>query len=116
MPDQTTALDWTCDRCDVNVSWMAGTIRPEIPTGWAVESSEVYCLNCRRELAAESVEIGDEVPRGDHPKLRTQARIEFEIRREPDLPDSRIARACRTSTMAVRKARTRIGAPVPPRS
>ena len=109
MSEQTAALDWTCDRCEVNVSWMAGTVRPEIPVGWAVQDSDVFCLNCRRELAAEAVEIGDEVPRVDHPKLRTQARIEFEIRREPDLPDSRIARACRTSTMAVRKARSRIG-------
>ena len=109
MPEQTAALDWTCNRCDVNVSWMAGSVRPEIPVGWAVESSEVFCLNCRRELAAESVEIGEEVPRVDHPRIRTQARIEFEINRDPELPDSRIARACRTSTMAVRKARQRMG-------
>ena len=114
MPEQTAALAWTCDRCDVNVSWMEGTTRPEIPTGWVEANSDVFCLNCRRELAAEAVVIGDDVPRADHPKLRTQARIEFEIGRDPEVPDSRIARACRTSTMAVRKARERIGVARPP--
>jgi hypothetical protein len=79
-----------------------------LPTGWIVESSETYCLNCRRERAAEAVSFGEDVPAADRPRLRTQARIEFEIRRDPAVPDSRIAKACRTSTMAVRKARAKM--------
>jgi hypothetical protein len=116
LPEQTAAIDWTCERCEVTASWMAGTARPELPKGWVVEESEVYCLNCRRERASENVEIAEDVPAAERQKLRSQARIEFEIRREPELPDNRIAKACHTSPIAVRKARLRIGVPAPPRT
>jgi hypothetical protein len=93
---------------------MPGTLRPDLPTGWIVEGAECFCLNCRRERAAEAVDVNEEIPAAERTKLRSQAKIEFEIRRDPEMPDNRIARACRTSTMAVRKARVRIGVPSPP--
>lgn len=114
MAEAATALTHTCGRCEVTASWMPGTDRPAIPIGWVLEGSDIYCLNCRRERAAESVDFAEEVPAAERSKLRSQARIEFEIKREPEVPDSRIAKACRTSTMAVRKARQRIGVPPPP--
>jgi hypothetical protein len=112
---EATVLANTCARCEVTSSWMPGT-GPEtgLPVGWVTEGPETFCLNCRRERAAEAVEIDDNVPAADKTKLRSQARIEFEIRRDPAVPDNRIAKACRTSTMAVRKARVRIGVPPPP--
>lgn len=110
---EATASGHTCDRCEVTASWMPGHAAPDLPKGWVVENSEMFCLNCRRERAAEAVEREDGVPAAELTKLRSQAKIEFEIRRDPTLPDNRIARACRTSTMAVRKARARIGVPGP---
>ena len=115
MPE-TAALTHTCGRCEVTASWAPGTDRPALPIGWILEDGDRFCLSCRRERAAEAVVIGDDVPAAEIPKLRSAARIEFEIKREPDLPDSRIAKACRTSTMTVRKARARIGLPPPPRA
>ena len=41
--------------------------------------------------------------------MRSQARIEFEIRRDPGRQDNQIAKACGTSTVSVRKARARLG-------
>ena len=111
---EPTVVANTCVRCEVTSSWMPGT-GPEtgLPVGWVIEGAETFCLNCRRERAAEAVEPEEGIPAAELTKLRTQARIEFEILRDPTLPDNRIARACRTSTMAVRKARTRIGVPAP---
>lgn len=104
------ATDWTCGRCEVTASWMPGTERPEVPLNWAVEGDEIFCLGCRREIAAEAgVEGMEEASLEDRRKLRSHARIEFEISREPDTPDNRIAKACHTSVIAVRRARERMG-------
>jgi hypothetical protein len=40
--------------------------------------------------------------------MRSHARIEFEIKRDPSREDNRIAKAVGTSTFAVRKARARL--------
>ena len=114
MAEAAAALKHTCGRCEVTASWMPGTDRPDLPVGWVLEDGEAFCLGCRRERAAEAIDIDEEIPAAERTKMRSHARIEFEIRREPDLPDNRIAKACRTSTMAVRKARQRIGVPPPP--
>jgi hypothetical protein len=115
MADQATALDHTCERCEVTASWMPGTLRPELPTGWTIEGADVYCLNCRRERAAEAADVDEETPAAERTRVRSHARIEFEIRRDPELPDNRVAKVCRTSTMAVRKVRAKIGVAAPPR-
>jgi hypothetical protein len=102
---------WTCDRCQVTVRWMSGEHRPELPANWVEEDGEAYCLGCRREIAAEQA-LGPDPEEGtaeDRRKLRSAARIEFELRRDPDGMDARIARACHTSIPAVRKARERLG-------
>jgi len=112
--EHTPALDWTCGRCEVTASWMAGTTAPDLPGGWAVDGSEFFCLNCRRERAAESVEIPEDTPAAERSKMRARAKVEFEILRDPDRPDNKIAKACRTSPIAIRKARQRIGVPAPP--
>ena len=86
-----------------------------MPASWARVDGGLHCLDCRREHAGEVgvVEIPDDTPPGERHKLRSHARIEFEIGRDPERPDNQIAKACHTSVIAVRKARGRLGvAPV----
>src|SRR5919106_1051568 len=83
--DQAAAQAHTCGRCEVTASWMPGTLRPDLPTGWIVEGAECFCLNCRRERAAEAVDVNEEIPAAERTKLRSQAKIEFEIRRDPEM-------------------------------
>jgi hypothetical protein len=113
------ATSWTCERCEVTTSWMAGSEPPPgLPENWVSEGGVLYCLGCRRELAGEAgVEsLGEDAPLQDRQKGRTHARIEFEIGRDPERPDNRIARTCRTSVIAVRKARERLGIAAPKQS
>lgn len=109
---------WTCEGCNLAVSWMEGVEAPAMPASWVVVGDNLYCLHCRRDRAGEAavVELAEDAPPADRERARTQARIEFEIGRDPGRPDNRIAKACRTSTLAVRKARSRMGLPDrPPR-
>lgn len=110
MPEAT--VNQTCERCAVSVSWMAGVERPELPEGWSEENGVLYCLGCQRELAGEAgLEGMEDAPASDRQKLRAHARLDFEVKRDPDRPDNRIAKACHTSIIAVRKARERLGLP-----
>jgi hypothetical protein len=112
MTDQAFTVRWTCSRCQVTVRWAPGYEHLERPSAWAEEGGEVYCLACRRELAAEAGV--DAAPSATTVKrraqLRTDALIEFEVSRDPERPDSQIARAIRTSVPAVVKARERLRA------
>jgi hypothetical protein len=112
-PEKTDGEEasWTCARCEMTVSFAAEVERPRLPSSWAKEGGLLYCLSCRREMAGEAVleGIDDDTPNEKRLQLRSQARIEFEINRDPARPDNQIAKACRTSTVAIRKARTRLG-------
>jgi len=101
---------WTCGRCEMTISWMQGST-PELPSTWTKQKGVLYCLACRRDLAEEAgLEAAPtDLPNAERQRVRSSARIEFEVQRTPDLPDNRIARACRSSTAAVRKARARLG-------
>jgi hypothetical protein len=101
---------WTCARCEMTVSFAPEVKRPRLPSTWARENGELYCLNCRRELAAEAEieEAGDDVSTERRTQIRARARVEFEIKRDPGRQDSAIAKACRSSTFSVRKARARL--------
>ena len=113
MPETTVepAADWTCARCQVTVSWMAGTERPQLPGTWSREEGELYCLACRRERAGEaaSAALDVETPAERRGQVESRARIEFEMRRRPDSHDARIAKACHTSLKAVKQTRVRLG-------
>jgi hypothetical protein len=108
---------WTCARCEVTVSFSHEVERPRLPATWVKEDGELYCLACRRDLAGEAglAGIDEDIPSQRRQQLRSQARIEFEIKRDPDRTDNLIAKACGTSTVSVRKARGRLGLepPVP---
>jgi hypothetical protein len=107
---------WTCSRCNVTSSWMEGASGGGQPETWSEQDGELYCLVCRRAVAAEAVI--DAAPEESDSASRAQARrralLEFEIRRTPDRANSKIAAACRTSVPAVAKARQRIGIPAAP--
>jgi len=113
MPEATATQAWTCARCEMTASWMPGVERPERPANWAEEDGLLYCLSCRRELAGDAgvAHMDDDASLEERRKLRHAARVEFEITRDPTRPDNRIAKACGTSTPAVRKARQRLGVP-----
>ena len=112
MPKTTVApaIDWTCTRCEVNVSWMPDAERPELPGTWSREDGDLYCLACRRERAGEAALVGlDEASADARRKAETRARIDFEMTRRPERENSRIAKTCHTSIKAVQQARVRLG-------
>lgn len=100
----------TCARCEMTTRWIPQSKREKVPANWVVKNGQSYCLACRRELAVDDAleEMGDDAPAA-RAKIRSQAVVEFEIRRDPDRRDGDIARASRCSVMAVSKARKRLG-------
>ncbi len=105
------ANTWTCSRCEVTVSFAPDFENTGLPATWAEEDGGLYCLSCRRDMAGEAglEGVDEDAPNQTRLQLRSHARIEFEIKRDPDREDNRIAKACGTSTFAVRKARARLG-------
>jgi hypothetical protein len=101
---------WTCSRCEVTVSFAPDFENTGLPATWIEEDGDLYCLSCRRDMAGEAgVEGTDEdTPSQKRLQMRSHARIEFEIKRDPSREDNRIAKAVGTSTFAVRKARARL--------
>ena len=110
----STAKKWTCDQCGVSVSRMDGG-RVELPETWDKCSDGMFCLNCRRDRAAQAAlkSAPDDSPIEVRAKLRRAALIEFEVSRRPDHGDGAIAKACRSSVSAVAAARQRLGLPAP---
>jgi hypothetical protein len=105
------AATWTCARCEMTLSFGPEVEQPRLPTTWAREDGLLYCLSCRREMAGEAglEGIEDDTPSERRLQIRTQARIAFEINRDPERSDNQIAKSCRTSALAVRRARARLG-------
>ena len=107
-----TRADWACDRCAVTITWMPGFERKGLPAGWTRRGDKAHCLQCRRAIAAEAA--NETAPAGatreERAKLRAEALIEFEIRRDPDRPNGEIAKVVRCSVPAVLKARRRLEA------
>jgi len=95
----------------VTVSFSPDVADTGLPNTWVEEDGELYCLSCRRDLAGEAglEGVDDDVSSQKRLQMRAHARIEFEIQRDPTREDNRIAKACGTSTFAVRKARARLG-------
>jgi hypothetical protein len=95
----------------VTVTFAPDVADTGVPDTWIEQNGGLYCLSCRRDMAGDaSLEgVGEDVPSQKRLQIRSHARIEFEIKRDPDREDNRIAKACGTSTFAVRKARARLG-------
>jgi hypothetical protein len=109
------AVDWTCARCEMTLSFAPEVKSPRLPGTWAKQDGLLYCLSCRREMAGEAglEGVDEDTSQEKRLQIRSQARIAFEIGRDPERPDNQIAKACRTSTLAIRKARARLGIDAP---
>ncbi len=112
LPTETDAdvMERTCARCEMTTTWIPRSKKEKVPANWITKNGQGYCLACRRELAVDEAleEMGTDAPAA-RAKIRSQAVVEFEIRRDPDRRDGDIARAARCSVMAVSKARKRLG-------
>jgi hypothetical protein len=100
----------------MTLSWTVDAENPGLPSTWIEEDGGFYCLACRRDRAGDACvdDLPVDASLAERQRSRFQGRIDFEIQRDPDRADGRIAKACRTSTLAIRKARTRLGLPRPP--
>jgi hypothetical protein len=109
-----TAKKWTCDQCGVSVGRIDGS-RVAFPETWDRCADGMFCLNCRRDRAAQAAleSAPDDSPVEVRAKLRRAALIEFEVSRRPDHGDGAIAKACRSSVSAVAAARKRLQLPSP---
>ena len=109
-----TAKKWTCDQCGVSIAQIDGS-RVDFPATWDRNDDGTFCLNCRRDRAAQAAleSAPDDSPIEVRAKLRRAALIEFEVSRRPDHGDGAIAKACRSSVSAVAAARQRLGLPAP---
>jgi hypothetical protein len=109
-----TAKKWTCAQCGVSVSRMDGG-KVELPETWDRCKDGLFCLNCRRDRAAQAAleSAPEDSPIEVRAKLRRAALIEFEVSRRPDHGDGAIAKACRSSVSAVAAARQRLKLPPP---
>jgi uncharacterized Zn finger protein (UPF0148 family) len=94
----------------VTVSFAPDVADTGLPNTWSKEDGELYCLSCRRDMAGEAglEGVDEDTPNQKRLQMRSHARIEFEIKRDPTREDNQIAKAVGTSTFAVRKARARI--------
>ena len=105
--------EWTCARCGVIAKVMPGMAElTGPPASWEQLDGIAYCLGCRRTLAGEAKAgaLSELDPPSDRLRADAEGRIEFELRRLPDRADTRIARACKTNVIMVRKVRERLGA------
>jgi hypothetical protein len=109
-----TATKWTCDQCGVSVGRIDGG-RVTLPETWDRCADGMFCLNCRRDRAAQAAlsTAPQDSPIEVRAKLRRAALIEFEVSRRPDHGDGAIAKACRSSVSAVAAARQRLKLPAP---
>ena len=108
-----TGTEWTCARCGVTASFMPGVAKlPGLPSGWEELAGVAYCLGCQRKLAGEAkaAALLDGEPAADRVRANSEGRIEFELDRDPDRCDTRVARASGSNVALVRKVRERLGA------
>lgn len=102
----TSAIRWSCARCDVSVGQLDG--KPtDLPATWTRSGGSTFCLACSRALAGDAAT--DSAPaacsREDLARVRRDAVIEFEIGRTPLALNREIANACHTSPVAVAAVR-----------
>jgi hypothetical protein len=108
------AAVWTCDGCGVSIRQMSGD-RSSLPASWSHSDQGLFCLICRRGLAAEAAleAAPEDTTQEGRAQLRRAALLEFEVSRTPERSNGEIARACRSSVPAVAKARKRLSLPEP---
>jgi len=101
---------WTCTTCQVTTRYTDPS-RVDPPAGWTEDHGSWRCLACGRAhavslaLAAAGVD-----PDAGKPAtaIRHRALAEFELRRDPDRPDSMIAKPISVPATAIREARAEL--------
>ena len=90
---------------------MPGVVDLEgLPADWEQLDGIAYCRSCRRKLAGEARAAAlRDVDIAERLRADAEGRIEFELRRDPDRCDTRVARACGTNVLLVRQVRERLG-------
>jgi hypothetical protein len=87
-------------------TWTNGLGEGSTPPNWVEDDGRHYCLACRRERAIDiALEEAGEIGIEARAKLRSEAVVKFEIARDPERTEGEIAKAARTSILAVRNAR-----------
>jgi hypothetical protein len=83
-----------------------------LPASWDEVNGVTYCLGCRRKSAGEAkaAALPAEDSLAEHQRADAEGRIEFELSRDPDRCDTRVARASGTNVIMVRRVRDRVGA------
>jgi hypothetical protein len=97
----------------MTATFMPGVVDPSgLPPNWDTLNGINYCLSCLRKLAGEAAAaaLSDQDSPADHHRANAEGRIEFEMSRDPDRCDTRIARATGTNVVLVRQVRERLGA------
>jgi hypothetical protein len=97
----------------VTVSFMPGAVAPrDLPPNWEAFDDVHYCLGCLRKRAGEakSQALDEHDSPADLHRADAEGRVEFELRRDANHGDTRVARACGTNVALVRKVRERLGA------
>jgi hypothetical protein len=103
------APEVTCARCQMTTRWMPGHEHAALPAAWVEDEGLLYCLTCRRALAAEAgVGTAPGSTTASRARMRAVALVEFEIKRDPERSNGQIAKAIHTSVPAVMKARRRL--------
>lgn len=109
---KSSAPTWTCARCEVTIRYLPGHEKSPTrhPAGWGKQAGGLYCLACRRDLAAEAAwaSAPENTSLEARAKLRASAVVEFEIKRDPERPNGEIAKVARCSVPAVVKVRKRL--------
>jgi hypothetical protein len=84
----------------------------ELPAEWEQLNGIAYCLSCRRELAGEAraAALSDGESPAERLRADAEGRIEFELNRDPDRCDTRVARATGANVLLVRQVRERLSA------
>jgi hypothetical protein len=82
-----------------------------LPRSWEEMNGIMYCLHCRRLMAGEAraATLHDEDSQVDRVRADAEGRVEFELNRDPDRCDTRVARLCSTNVIVVRQVRERLG-------
>jgi hypothetical protein len=96
----------------VTATFMPGVTKlAELPATWEELNGFAHCLSCRRKLAGETkaAALSDEHSAAERVRASGEGRIEFELDRDPDRCDTRVARASGTNVLMVRRVRERLG-------
>jgi hypothetical protein len=81
-----------------------------LPASWEQLGDVAYCLNCRRKLAGEAkaAALVEGESQAERVRANAEGRIEFELTRDPDRCDTRVARASGANVIVVRQVRERL--------